>query len=131
MEGQQTLDVTIPAGVDDGARLRLTGEGEAGIAGGPAGDLYVVISIQPHPLFTRDGTDLHCEVPISFVQATLGDEIEVPTLEGRVTMRVPDGTQSGKLLRLRGKGLPPLQPRADRSQLARMRGDLYGRAAAQ
>ncbi|MCA9509059.1 MAG: molecular chaperone DnaJ [Myxococcales bacterium] len=127
VEGQQTLDVTIPAGVDDGARLRLTGEGEAGIAGGPAGDLYVVISIQPHPLFTRDGTDLHCEVPISFVQATLGDEIEVPTLEGRVTMRVPDGTQSGKLLRLKGKGLPPLVPRADRSQLERMRGDLYVR----
>jgi len=127
VEGQQTLEVTIPAGVDDGARLRLSGEGEAGIAGGPAGDLYVVLSVEPHPLFERDGTDLHCEVPISFVQAALGDEIEVPTLEGTVQMRVPEGTQSGKLLRLRGKGLPPLQPRADRSQLERMRGDVYVR----
>lgn len=127
VEGQQTLDVTIPAGVDDGARLRLTGEGEAGIAGGPAGDLYVVVSVRAHPLFTRDGTDLHCDVPISFVQAALGDEIDVPTLEGKVQMRVPDGTQSGKLLRLKGRGLPPLMPRADRSQLERMRGDLYVR----
>ena len=127
VEGQQTLDVTIPAGVDEGARLRLSGEGEAGIAGGPPGDLYVVISIQPHSLFERDNNDLHCEVPISFVQATLGDEIDVPTLEGKVKMRVPEGTQSGKLLRLKSKGLPPLQPRADRSQLERMRGDLYVR----
>ena len=127
IEGQQTLEVTIPAGVDEGARLRLTGEGEAGIAGGPPGDLYVVLSIEPHPLFERDGTDLHCEVPISFVQASLGAEVEVPTLEGKLSMRVPEGTQSGKLLRLRGKGLPPLQPRADRSQLERMRGDIYVR----
>jgi molecular chaperone DnaJ len=127
VEGQQTLDVTIPPGVDDGARLRLSGEGEAGIAGGPAGDLYVVLSLEPHPLFERDAVDLHCEVPISFVQAALGDEIEVPTLEGKVTMRVPEGTQSGKVLRLRGKGLPPLQPRAERSQLERMRGDIYVR----
>jgi len=125
VEGQQTLDVTIPAGVDDGARLRLSGEGEAGIAGGPPGDLYVVLSIEPHALFERDGTDIYCEVPISFVQATLGAEIEIPTLEGTVNMRVPEGTQSGKLLRLRGKGLPPLQPRADRKQLERLRGDFY------
>jgi molecular chaperone DnaJ len=127
VEGQQTLEVTIPPGVDDGARLRLSGEGEAGISGGPPGDLYVVLSVEPHPLFERDGIDLHCEVPISFVQAALGDEIEVPTLEGKVTMRVPEGTQSGKMLRLRGKGLPPLQPRAERSQLERMRGDIYVR----
>ena len=127
VEGTQTLEVTIPPGVDEGARLRLTGEGEAGIAGGPPGDLYVVISIQPHTLFERDNTDLHCEAPISFAQATLGDEIDVPTLEGKVKMRVPEGTQSGKLLRLKGRGLPPLQPRADRSQLERMRGDLYVR----
>lgn len=126
-EGQQTLEVTLPAGVDDGSRLRLSGEGEAGIAGGPPGDLYVVLSIEPHPLFERDGKDLHCDVPLSFVQATLGDQIEVPTLEGKVTMRVPEGTQSGKLLRLRGKGLPPLQPRAEPSQLERMRGDIYVR----
>ncbi|MEE8581633.1 MAG: molecular chaperone DnaJ [Myxococcota bacterium] len=127
VEGQQTIQVKVPAGVEDGARLRLTGEGEAGIAGGPPGDLYVVISVLAHPLFERDGTDLHCEVPLSFVQAALGSEIEVPTLEGRVKMQIPEGTQSGKLLRLRGKGLPPLRPRSDPAQLARLRGDLYVR----
>jgi molecular chaperone DnaJ len=125
VEGQQTLEVTIPPGVDDGARLRLSGEGEAGIAGGPPGDLYVVLSVEQHTLFERDGTELHCEVPISFVQATLGAEIEIPTLEGTVNVRVPEGTQSGKMLRLRGKGLPPLQPRADPKQLERLRGDFY------
>lgn len=127
VEGQQTIQVKVPAGVEDGARLRLTGEGEAGIAGGPPGDLYVVILVRAHPLFERDGTDLHCEVPLSFVQAALGSEIEVPTLEGRVKMQIPEGTQSGKLLRLRGKGLPPLRPRSDPAQLARLRGDLYVR----
>ena len=127
VEGQQTLEVTIPAGVDSGSRLRLTGEGEAGIAGGPAGDLYVVLMVESHSMFERDDRDLHCEVPISFVQAALGAEIEVPTLEGKVTMRVPEGTQSGKMLRLRGKGLPPLAPRAERSQLERARGDIYVR----
>ena len=80
-----------------------------------------------YPMFERDGRDLHCEVPISFVQAALGDEIEVPSLEGRVKMQVPEGTQSGKMLRLRGKGLPPLQPRLEPSQLERMRGDIYVR----
>jgi molecular chaperone DnaJ len=127
IEGQQTIQVKVPAGVDDGSRLRLVGEGEAGIAGGPPGDLYVVISITRHPLFERDGTDLHCEVPIPFVGAALGTEIEVPTLEGRVEMSITEGTQSGKVLRLRGKGLPPLQPRLEIEQLHRMRGDLYVR----
>jgi molecular chaperone DnaJ len=117
----------VPAGVDDGSRLRLVGEGEAGIAGGPPGDLYVVITVGRHPLFERDGTDLHCEVPVPFVGAALGAEIDVPTLEGRVTMSVAEGTQSGKILRLRGKGLPPLQPRLEIEQLHRMRGDLYVR----
>jgi molecular chaperone DnaJ len=127
VEGQQTIAVKVPAGVDDGARLRLVGEGEAGIAGGPPGDLYIVLSVTPHPLFERDGRDLHCEVPVAFVQAALGGEVEAPSLEGRITVQVPEGTQSGRILRLRGKGLPPLQPRLDAAQLERMRGDIYVR----
>lgn len=127
IESQQTLQVRVPPGVDDGARLRLVGEGEAGIAGGPPGDLYVVISVARHPLFERDGTDLHIEVPVPFVQAALGSEIEVPTLEGRVKLPIPEGTQSGKVLPLPGRGLPPLQPRMDPRQLEKMRGDLYVR----
>ncbi len=108
VEGERTLSVRVPAGVDDGMRLRVSGEGEAGVAGGPPGDLYVVISVAPHPLFERDGPDLHCERPIPFTQAALGGEIEVPTLEGRVQLKIPEGTQSGKTFRLRGKGLPNL-----------------------
>jgi molecular chaperone DnaJ len=109
VEGQQTINVRIPAGVEDGTRLRLSGEGEAGIAGGPAGDLYVVISIRPHDLFERDGPDLHCQVPVTMVQAALGADVDVPTLEGRVKLKVPEGTQSGKVMRLRGKGLSTLR----------------------
>jgi molecular chaperone DnaJ len=111
-EGLQTVKVRVPPGVDEGTRLRLTGEGEAGIAGGPPGDLYVVIAMKPHSLFTRDGQDLHCEVPISFTQAALGAEIEVPTLDGKITQRIPEGSQSGKVIRLRGKGLPSLRSSA-------------------
>jgi molecular chaperone DnaJ len=117
MEGQQTITVRIPAGVDDGTRLRLAGEGEAGISGGPPGDLYVAISIKPHEFFQRDGPDIHCQVPVTMVQAALGAEIEVPTLEGKVTVTVPDGTQSGKVLRLRGKGLPTLRSSSPGDQL--------------
>jgi molecular chaperone DnaJ len=117
VEGQQSLQVKIPAGVDHGTRLRLAGEGEAGIAGGPAGDLYVDVSIRPHPFFQRDGVNLHCQVPVPFVQAALGAEIEVPTLEGRETVRIPEGTQSGKLIRLRGKGLPALGGKARGEQI--------------
>jgi molecular chaperone DnaJ len=120
VEGSQTIQVTVPAGIEEGQRLRLQGEGEAGIAGGPAGDLFVVISIKPHPLFERDGMDLHCEVPVPFVQAALGAEIEVPTLEGKVTLRVPEGTQSGTVMRLRGKGLPALRTSARGEQLVRI-----------
>jgi len=109
VEGMQSIRVKVPAGIDDGMRLRLTGEGEAGIAGGPSGDLFVVISFRSHPLFEREGPDVHCQVPVSFVQATLGDEVEVPTLEGKVTLKVPAGTQTGKVLRLRGKGLPTIR----------------------
>jgi molecular chaperone DnaJ len=105
----------------------VAGEGEAGIAGGPPGDLYVVMALQPHPLFEREGTDLHVEVPIPFVQAALGAEIEVPTLDGKVQLQIPEGTQSGRVLRLRGKGVPPLQPRLDPAQVKKMRGDLYVR----
>lgn len=109
VEGMQSIRVTVPAGVEDGTRLRLSGEGEAGIAGGPPGDLYVVIQIRPHPLFEREGNALHCQIPISVVQAALGDEVEVPTLEGKVKLEIPAGTQTGKVLRLRGKGLPSLR----------------------
>jgi len=119
-EGTKTLKVRIPPGVEDGMRLRVAGEGEAGIAGGPAGDLYVVIVVRSHPLFTREGSDLHCEVPVAFTQAALGAEVEVPTLEGKVKIRIPEGTQSGKTLRLRGKGLPSLGSSARGDQLVRI-----------
>lgn len=117
VEGQQSITVHVPAGVDDGTRLRLAGEGEAGIAGGGPGDLYVVISIEPHELFERNGPELHCSVPITMVQAALGAEIDVPTLEGKVKLKIPEGTQSGKALRLRGKGLPTLRSPARGDQI--------------
>lgn len=127
VETMQTIEVKVPAGVEDGSRLRLSREGEAGIAGGEPGDLYIVISVRRHPLFERDGTDLHCEVPVPFVTAALGGEIEIPTLEGKVKTQIPEGTQSGKVLRLRGKGLPPLEPRLPTEQLQKMRGNFYAR----
>jgi molecular chaperone DnaJ len=105
-EGKQTIRVRVPPGVEDGMRLRLAGEGEAGIAGGPSGDLYVVVGVAPHTLFQREGPDVHLEVPIPFFQAALGAELEVPTLEGKVGLRIPEGTQSGKVIRLRGRGFP-------------------------
>jgi molecular chaperone DnaJ len=100
------VTVKIPPGVDSGFRLRLRGEGEAGIRGGPPGDLYVRIRVHPDPVFQRDGDNVICEIPVSFPQAALGTEIEVPTLEGTTRIRVPEGTQSGTILRLRGKGIP-------------------------
>jgi molecular chaperone DnaJ len=123
----QSIQVSVPPGVEDGSRLRLTGEGEAGLSGGGPGDLYVVLSVKAHPLFEREGTDLHCEIPVPFVTAALGGEIEVPTLEGKVKTSIPEGTQSGKMLRLRGKGLPPLEPRLSIEQLKKMRGNFYAR----
>ncbi|MGH8717733.1 MAG: molecular chaperone DnaJ [Burkholderiales bacterium] len=105
MKQHKTLSVKIPLGVDEGDRIRLSGEGEAGVNGGPAGDLYVVIHIKPHPVFTRDHNDLHCEMPVSFTTAALGGEIEIPTLDGHAKIRIPVETQSGKVFRLRGKGI--------------------------
>jgi molecular chaperone DnaJ len=101
----KTLSVKIPAGVDEGDRIRLSGEGEAGVNGGPPGDLYVVIHLKPHSVFQREGDDLHCEMPISFAQAALGGEIEIPTLDGQAKVKVPPETQSGQVFRLRGKGI--------------------------
>jgi molecular chaperone DnaJ len=99
------LSVKVPAGVDDGDRIRLSGEGEAGRNEGPPGDLYVEIRVNPHKLFARDGTDLTCEVPVSFATVTLGGDVELPTLDGHVSLKVPPGTQSAKVFRLRGKGV--------------------------
>ncbi|OZB05692.1 MAG: molecular chaperone DnaJ [Idiomarina sp. 34-48-12] len=105
VERTKTLSVKIPAGVDTGDRIRLSGEGEAGEMGAPSGDLYVQVHVREHPIFARDGNNLYCEVPISFTRAALGGDIEVPTLEGKVKLKVPVETQTGKLLRLRGKGV--------------------------
>ncbi|MFQ5681768.1 MAG: molecular chaperone DnaJ [Candidatus Binatia bacterium] len=115
-----TLNVRVPPGIDGGSRLKLRGEGENGASGGPAGDLYVVIQVKPHPLFIRDGVDIICDVPISFVQATLGSEIDVPTLQGKVKMKIPPGTQSGRILRLRGKGVRDVQGYHYGDQLVRV-----------
>jgi len=103
------IQVSVPAGVEDGSQLRMAGEGESGINGGPPGDLYILLRVKPHPFFKRDGYDLYCEVPITFVQAALGDEIEVPTLTGKVKLKIPPGTQSETYFRLRGKGVPRLR----------------------
>ncbi|MEL6116830.1 MULTISPECIES: molecular chaperone DnaJ [Photobacterium] len=101
----KTLSVKIPAGVDTGDRIRLTGEGEAGEFGAPAGDLYVQVHVQKHAIFERDGNNLYCEVPVSFTMAALGGEVEVPTLDGRVSLKVPTETQTGRMFRMRGKGV--------------------------
>ena len=109
---ERTLSVNVPAGVEDGTRIRLSGEGEAGMRGGPTGDLYIFLSVKPHPVFQRDGADLYCRVPISMVQAALGGEFTVRTLDGTETrVVVPEGAQSGRQLRLRGKGMPVLRSR--------------------
>ena len=102
---QKTLEVKIPAGIDDGMRIRSSGNGEPGVNGGPPGDLYIEIRVKEHDIFERDGDDLHCQVPVSFITAALGGEIEVPTLQGKVAIDIPEGTQAGKQFRLRGKGI--------------------------
>ena len=109
IEEQKTLSVKVPAGVDTGDRIRLTGEGEASPDGGPAGDLYVQVVVREHAIFRREGANLYCEVPISFVDAALGGELEVPTLSGMVKLKIPHETQTGKLFRLRGKGVVPVR----------------------
>lgn len=115
------LKVKIPAGVDNGSRLRVAGEGEAGAKGGPSGDLYVYLYVKPHKFFERDGTTVLCEVPINIVQATLGADIKVPTLDGQVTMKIPEGTQPGKVMRIKGKGIPSLRNSSRGDQLVRIK----------
>jgi molecular chaperone DnaJ len=117
VEEEKVLSVKIPAGVDTGDRIRLTGEGEAGPAGAPPGDLYVEVRVRPHPIFQRDGDDLHCEVPVRISQATLGDTVRVPTLGGEAEIRIPQETQTGRVFRLRDKGVKSVRSRAP--------GDLY------
>ena len=115
---EKKLSVNIPAGVEDGTRIRLSGEGEAGFRGGPQGDLYIFLQIQPHEMFQRDGSNLHCEVPVSFTTASLGGSVEVPTIEGgRVKVNVPAGTQNGHQFRLKGKGMSVMR--------GSLRGDMY------
>jgi molecular chaperone DnaJ len=115
--GTRKLSVTIPPGIDNGDRIRLSGEGEAGMHGASSGDLYVQVSIKPHALFAREGSDLHCEVPVSLFIAAMGGEIDVPTLGGKVKLKIAEGTQSGKVFRLKGKGVTPVRGGAA--------GDLY------
>ena len=117
-EKERTLSVNIPAGVETGTRIRLSGEGEAGMRGGPTGDLYIFIEVAEHGIFQRDGVNLYCRVPVSMTSAALGGEIEVPTIDGgRSRVKVPSGTQSGRQMRLRGKGMPALR--------GGMRGDMF------
>ncbi len=117
LQKERKLTVRVPAGIATGQRLRLTGEGEAGGVGGPPGDLYVVIHVQEHPFFHRDGNDLYVEVPLNFSTVALGGEIRIPTLEGEEPFKVPEGTESGQAFRLRGRGMPDVTGRG--------RGDLF------
>ena len=110
VETERTLSVNVPPGVESGTRIRLSGEGEAGLRGGPTGDLYIFLDVQEHPLFARDGVNLHCRVPVSIATAALGGEVEVPTIDGgRTRVRIPAGSQSGRQMRLRSKGMPALR----------------------
>ena len=119
-EESKTLNVKVPAGVDTGDRIRLTGEGEAGGMGGPSGDLYVQMNVKRHAIFERDGHNLHCDVPISIVDAALGGELEVPTLDGRIKLKIPAETQSGRMFRLRGKGVTPIRSSSPGDLLCRV-----------
>ncbi len=118
---EKTLELRIPAGVDDGSRLRVSGEGEAGMLGGPPGDLYVVLRVAEHPFFKRKDNDVYCDMPISFSQAALGGQIEVPTLAGKEKLRVPEGTQSGTVFRLKNRGVASLNGRGKGDQYVTVR----------
>lgn len=120
-EEQKTLSVKVPAGVDTGDRIRLSGEGEPGENGAPAGDLYVEVRVKPHPIFERDGANLICDVPLDIATAALGGEVDVPTLDGRVKLKIPAGTQSERVFRLRGKGVKPVRGGAQGDVLCRAR----------
>ena len=117
----RNLEVKVPAGTDDGLRLRMSGEGEAGTRGGPPGDLYIYLNVKPHSLFQRDGNDVWCEVPLTMVKAALGSEIEVPTLDGKVSLTIPEGTQTGKVFRLKEKGIPRLRGTGRGDQYVRVK----------
>lgn len=106
---ERDIELVIPKGVDTGTRLRIQGGGQAGERGGKPGDLFVYLNVKPHPIFTREGTSVHCEIPISFVQAALGASVEAPTIDGKVELKIPEGTQSGTILKIRGKGIPDLR----------------------
>ena len=116
----QTIKVKIPAGIDDGQSIQQRGQGNAGANGGPAGDLYVTVAIRPHPIFTRDGSDVYVEIPISFAQAALGDTLQVPAIDGRVEYKVPEGTQTGTMFRMRGKGIQNVNGRGRGDQYVRV-----------
>jgi molecular chaperone DnaJ len=118
---ERTLSVNIPAGIETGMRLRLSNEGEHGVNSGPPGDLYVAIAVKPHPVFTRKGTDILCDVPVNFVTATLGGKVEVPTLKGATVIKVPAGTQHDKTFRLRGQGVPSLKGQHIGDQIVRVK----------
>ncbi len=118
---KKKVAVKIPAGVDTGSRLRLTGEGESGIKGGPTGDLYVVLHVKPHEFFKREDTNIFCQIPLSFVDAALGTSIEVPTLTGEQTLKIPKGTQPGELFRFRGEGIPSLRGHGKGDQVIQLR----------
>ena len=120
MRKSRTLKVNIPAGIDDGQSIPLRGQGNAGVNGGPSGDVIVTISIRPHPLFTRDGNNVICEIPISFPQAALGDTLQVPTIDGKVEYTIPEGTQTGTVFRLRGKGIQNVNGRGRGDQYVRV-----------
>jgi molecular chaperone DnaJ len=115
--GERTIEVKVPAGIEDGTRIRYGSQGEAGVHGGPAGDLYIVLHVKEHAMFEREGRDLHCAVPVSFAQAALGAELNIPTLEGAEKLKIPEGTQSGTVFKLRNRGVPVLNGRG--------KGDLY------
>ncbi len=131
VQKEHTVLVKVPAGVEDGTRIRYQGEGEAGKLGGPSGDLYVVLSVKAHKFFEREGDDLHCIVPVSFPQAALGDELEIETLEGVAVVKVPEGTQSGKSFRVKGKGVPHLNSHGKGDLIVEIRVETPGKLTKQ